>query len=390
MRTVLNRSLDDWRRLNGAATAEEIAQQPAVWRALAATMAERVSETDAFLRDFLARPDNRVILTGAGTSAFIGEGLADHLNRHWPCQVRAIATTSLIAHPELYLERDKPTLLVSFARSGNSPESLAAVDLLRQQLASPSFLNITCNAEGALHLAGRGRTDTLSLLMPPQACDQSFAMTSSYSAMSLAALLVLEGGAWHDKLSQVTALADQAERLLAASGAFLAQLAQEPFERVVYLGSGSLAALAKEAALKVLELTAGKVVAVADTSLGFRHGPKSIVNGKTLVVCFVSADEHARRYDLDLLAELRRDGTAGRVLAVSVQAFPEPHPDDLVSPLAGASDAWLTPLWVILPQQYALHRAVALGSTPDNPFPGGEVNRVVQGVTLYPYSYLAD
>ena len=31
-------------------------------------------------------------------------------------------------------------------------------------------------------------------------------------------------------------------------------------------------------------------------------------------------------------------------------------------------------------------QSLSLGITPDNPCPTGEVNRVVKGVTLYPYT----
>ena len=50
------------------------------------------------------------------------------------------------------------------------------------------------------------------------------------------------------------------------------------FERIVYIGSGSLAGLTREAQLKILELTAGKVATIFDSSMGFRHGPKSFIN----------------------------------------------------------------------------------------------------------------
>ena len=57
------------------------------------------------------------------------------------------------------------------------------------------------------------------------------------------------------------------------------------FHRIIYLGSGSLEGLAREAQLKILELTAGKIVTAFDSPLGFRHGPKSFVNEKSLVLC---------------------------------------------------------------------------------------------------------
>jgi hypothetical protein len=96
-----------------------------------------------------------VILTGAGSSAYVGEIIADEINAAWPCQVRAISTTSLLTHPALYLEA-APTLLVSFARSGNSPESTAAVQLVRDLVPNARFLNITCNADGELARQGAG------------------------------------------------------------------------------------------------------------------------------------------------------------------------------------------------------------------------------------------
>jgi tagatose-6-phosphate ketose/aldose isomerase len=35
----------------------------------------------------------------------------------------------------------------------------------------------------------------------------------------------------------------------------------------------------------------------------------------------------------------------------------------------------------------AFEKSLQLGLGPDNPCPTGEVNRVVQGVTIYPFNY---
>jgi tagatose-6-phosphate ketose/aldose isomerase len=146
----------------------------------------------AFLGDSLRTPEARVILTGAGSSAYAGEIIADEINAAWPCQVRAISTTSLLTHPALYLRRERPTLLVSFARSGNSPESTAAVQLVRDVVPHARFLNITCNADGELARQGAGDKSSYNLLMPAASCDRGFAMTSSFTCMLLAALSVLD------------------------------------------------------------------------------------------------------------------------------------------------------------------------------------------------------
>ncbi len=374
MTTLLERDATTWQDIGGLYTAEEIAQQPAVWRALSASLRAHQERVAAFLGQRLDDPRQRVILTGAGSSAYAGQIVADELNARCAAQVRAIATTSLLTHPELYLDPAAPTLLVSFARSGDSPESLAAVELVRATVADARFLHITCNASGALAVRGANDAAACVLLMPAASCDRGFAMTSSFTSMLLAALCVLSGDA--DSAARPEQLADAAERALAQWAPAAAALAAHPVERVAYLGSGPLEALAREAALKLLELTGGRVLGMADTPLGFRHGPKSALNAASLVVLFYSGKPLARRYETDLLDELRRDGVAARVLTVGVGGdFGADAPD--------WSDAWLAPLWLLMAQQYALHQSAGLGLRPDNPFASGTVNRVVQGVTIY-------
>lgn len=372
----------DWTRLGGHDTAAEIAQQPALWNELADSLDRVHEQLDAFLGDWLRDPGHRVILTGAGSSGFIAEMVADHINAAWPAQVRAIHTTTLLTHPGLYLDRERPTLLVSFARSGSSPESVATVELVRESVATTRFLDITCNSEGELARRGHGRADTFTLLMPAASCDRAFAMTSSLTCMLLAALTAFDSARWEQRLQWLRTLATLGQQALAEWEAPVAALATQPYSRVIYLGSGPLEALAREAALKVLELTAGRVPALANTPLGFRHGPKSLLDADTLVVMLRSAQPLARRYEQDLLDELRRDGVAGQVLSVGPRAD-DCDVHDITLPVPMLDDAWLAPIWLVAAQRYALQRSAALGLTPDNPFPDGTVNRVVKGVTIH-------
>jgi tagatose-6-phosphate ketose/aldose isomerase len=175
------------------------------------------------------------------------------------------------------------------------------------------------------------------------------------------------------------------ERLLDECEAPLRALVQRGFGRTVYLGSGALAGIAHEAALKLLELTDGAVAALSNTPLGFRHGPKTFLTPDTLVVVFVSGDRLARRYDLDLLRELKSDGIAGRVLALSTAPDGLDGLDALVVPgLAAASDLQRGFLYLLWAQLYAFHRSLSLGRSPDTPSVTGAVHRVVQGVTIHP------
>lgn len=364
-------------------TAREIAQQPASWLRTQDLVRQHAAATAAFLAPLLARRDLRIILTGAGSSAFIGECLAPELLLRLGRRVEAIATTDLLSGPRRYLQRDVPTLLVSFGRSGSSPESVAVVEVAEQLLDECHQLVFTCNQQGTLYQRCRERRNSLAILMPPETHDQSFAMTSSFTAMMLAASLVFRGA---DAAGQrVADIAQATQIVLEQHNSTLRTLAAESFSRVVYLGSNGFKALAREAALKLLELTDGKVIAAFDSPLGFRHGPKTIVTGDTLLFVFIANDPYTRRYDLDLLRELRSDGLAGRVIAITAQGEDEvAHGEYLHVPqLKSASDDDLHYPYIVCGQLYAFHRARALSNKPDQPSNSGTVNRVVRGVTVH-------
>ncbi len=366
----------------GIWTAREIAQQPALWTKVAQDVMRDAPAWRAFLEPLLARPDLRIVLTGAGTSAFVGECLAPALKRRTQRRVDAVATTDLVGSPDTWLEPGVPTLLVSFARSGNSPESVAAVAIAEKGVADCHHLIVTCNAEGSLYRQRQRLRHAHALLLPDETNDRGFAMTSSFTGMMLAASLGFDL-APQDALADIAACATG---VLETRLPLLENLARSRFERVVYLGSDAFKGLAREAALKTLELSDGKVVALAETPLGFRHGPKTIVNARTLVMVLLGNDPYTRRYDLDLLNELRSDGVAGKVLALTTRALDVPHPDDiLLSSSAEVSDLGLCLPYVVFAQTFAFQQSLALGLRPDVPNAGGTVSRVVRGVTIYPW-----
>jgi tagatose-6-phosphate ketose/aldose isomerase len=223
-------------------------------------------------------------------------------------------------------------------------------------------------------------------------------MTSSFTGMMLAAALAF------DLLPEdrTATLASWAAHEIEAGLPLAAQLARSGFERVVYLGSREFTGLAREAALKMLELSDGKIVAVAETPMGFRHGPKTIVNGKTLVVMFLCNDPYTRRYEMDLLRELRADGVAARVVALyagdadavsadaalagAAQAGAVPAQGIAVPGATGAADLGLCFPYAMFAQTFAFLQSLTLGLRPDMPNARGVVNRVVQGVSIYPWN----
>jgi tagatose-6-phosphate ketose/aldose isomerase len=363
-------------------TAREILQQPAMLQRTHGLLQARHGEIQSFLTPLLQRTDLRVMLSGAGTSAFIGDCLAPFLDRELGRRCDAVATTDIVANPEAYLSRRAPSLLVSLARSGGSPESLAAFELA-ERLADVHHLVITCNPAGALAQRARESRNALLLLMPEETHDRSFAMTSSFTCMTYAALNALRGPG----RAQVDALVAATSHVLEHQALTARALGHAGIDRVVYLGSHVLQGLAHESALKLLELTDGQCVAMHDTPLGFRHGPKTIVNGRTLVVVYVSNHPRTRRYDLDLVAELSRDSVASCVVAITAQPMdPLPGIEIVRVPyMTAAEDVELVFPFVAFAQSLAFHASLARGLTPDNPNRTGTVNRVVQGVRIHAY-----
>jgi tagatose-6-phosphate ketose/aldose isomerase len=362
-------------------TAREIEQQPRMLAQTHALVAELHERLQAFAAPLTGNPAARVILTGAGSSAYIGLCVAPLLDRQLAARVDAVPTTDIVCAPHLYLDPDQPLLLVSFGRSGNSPESLAAVELAESLVREVRHLVVLCNADGKLGKVPVA--EAMTLLLPPETHDTAFAMTSSFSCMMYAVVAaLLPAGTLDDRISPIT---DATARVLDDALPVLAELASAGHERVVYLGSGVLRGLARESALKLGELSNGAVATCFDSPLGFRHGPKTFINERTLVVVFVSNNPLTRRYDLDLVDELRRDGCAARIVEVSTQQRASAGADAIaVRGMDAAADLDLLWPYVAVAQVYALLASRALGVTPDNPNPSGTVNRVVQGVRLYP------
>jgi len=371
----------------GTWTEEEIRQQPSTWiRSL--THIDSIRQAiDSFLAPLLHKTDLRIVLTGAGTSAFIGDIIAPWLTRHTGKNFSAIPTTDLVTNPIDYLKSDSPLLLISFGRSGNSPESVAAVTLANQCVTECYHLAITCNEAGSLFQNAHNSSNTFALLMPAETNDRGFAMTSSITTMMASCLAVFAPEVINSRTFRD--VANRCQSILQSFGDFsIGVFGHQPWKRVVYLGSGGLQGAARESALKVLELTAGKVAAFYDSTTGFRHGPKSLVDSETLVIMFISSHPYTRQYDLDLLTELRRDNQAMLVVAIAAQsgdAIVEEGPHIFLPASRDFIDVEQAFCFLIYAQIFALTESLHCGNTPDTPSASGTVNRVVKGVVIHPW-----
>ena len=382
------KTFEEWSNLGATHTAKEIAQQPKTWMKTFNIMNDIQEDLGLFLESITEHANHDIILTGAGTSEFVGNTVAPILSRNHSLNVRSIATTDLVADPSLYFYKNKPTLLVSFGRSGNSPESVAAVELANQLIDKVKHLVITCNHEG--NLAIREDENIFAIKLPEETNDKSLAMTSSYSNMYLATMLAFN-------LNRLDALKEEIEAASRVGEAFNETNYADvhnmvegfDFSRIVYLGDGHHTGLAQECGLKLLELTAGNTVSMHNTPLGFRHGPKSFISPDTLIVVYMQTNEYIRQYQIDLVKEISAQRNGEKIFVV------DQIEDEA---LANLVDKYVHIKYntnitqglevlnmVMVGQLFSLLKSIKNGLQPDNPSPSGVINRVVEGVIIYDF-----
>lgn len=360
-------------------TYTEILNQADTWLEVYNLYEKRKNDIENFLKK--VGKDCKVIFTGAGTSEYVGNIALDYLKTHGEFEFESVATTDLVSAPYLHFEKNQKTLLISFARSGNSPESLAAVKLGKQIVDDFYNLPITCAKEGKLAQALKDDENSYVFLEPEITNDKGFAMTNSFSSMLLATLLIFDTKTQNKKeiVEKISKLGKEIYNNLEE----IENLVNFDFNRVVYLGSGPLGKLTKEARLKILELTAGEVATIWESSMGFRHGPKSFVDENTLVISFVSSNPYTRLYDLDILDEIANDKIAKKIIGISNSKLDRDY--ELIFEEEGLDDVYLCPAYIIIGQIIALVTSLRVGNTPDNPSRTHTVNRVVKGVTIHDY-----
>lgn len=374
--------------LGAVNTAREICQQPDVWGLTYQRILEEKALISEFLQEACAFNHLKVVLTGAGTSAYIGDILSQSFQQIFGKNTWAFATTDLVTHPQRYFCAEDTLLLVSFARSGNSPESVAVIELAESLCHRVFHLVVTCNENGELVRIAQEKKSYV-VFLPEETNDKGLAMTSSFTSMLLAGILISRIDCLEDCKSQVDRLIACAEGFLLNEVEGLRAVSGIAFDRAVFLGSGPLRGVACESQLKLQELTSGQVICKFDSYLGIRHGPKVVINDKTLVVFIFSNDSHARHYEVDFVKSLNASKSGLYLIGVGENSLTDLDLD-LYVPLSsdgkvGLDDDFLAIISVLPAQILGFYKAIDLGLFPDSPSVDGAISRVVQGVHIYPF-----
>ncbi|MDD4033451.1 MAG: SIS domain-containing protein [Bacteroidales bacterium] len=369
-------------------TIREILQQPDVWMKTFDTVWDKQNEIMEFMTSNGVSKQLDIFLSGAGSSAYIADTAACLYYRDGYVHAKSVPTTDMVSCPEYFLDGTKK-LVVSFGRSGDSPESVASYNIVRKCVKDAAHLIITCNADGYLALtAERGRDYVL--VLPKETNDVSLAMTSSFTSMLAASILCKNAdrlGTEKEKLAGAAAFAKRffSEEVLAQ----IKKIVNKDVRRAVFLGSGPLTGIAREAHLKLQELTDGKIMCAYDSFLGLRHGPKAVIDDRTLVVYLLSDDEYTRKYEYDLIRQVNAEHNPASRILVSA------NPDGCDCPVdlringeglaLGEDNEYKFIPYVIIGQLLGYHFSLKNGLNPDFPSVSGAISRVVNGVKIYNY-----
>jgi tagatose-6-phosphate ketose/aldose isomerase len=369
-------------------TAAEIFQQPETWVGTFQRCEKRKPELEAFLRRArVAEQLATLLLVGAGSSDYIGRSLAPVLRRCWRLEVQAVPSTDLLLDLNEYLLPQRDYLIISFSRSGDSPEGVAVLQQALERFPRAWHLVITCNSEAAIAQACAEHPErTLALVLDDAVNDRGLAMTSSFSNMVVAGQYLAHIGDTASYERTLQLMVSAGKSLLSEFPEIASVIAEKQLARACFIGSGALAGVAYESALKLLELTGGKICTMAQSTLGLRHGPMTAIDHDTLFVQYLSSDSQHRNYELDLLDEVQRkklgavrlviDGNRGKhghgADHVTGLNLPETFPDDCRPPVD-----------VITGQLLGLFASLRAGLRPDKPSPSGTISRVVAGIKIY-------
>lgn len=378
---VLSRSPEQQQQAGYFHTLREICQQPATWNKTAEQMVASGPELREFLRDI-----QTLVLTGSGSSEYAGDCVQPLLKRQLGVVTEVIGGGTLLTYGPGALPPGRPALVVSIARSGDSPESVGAIARLMEERGSIRHLVLTCNREGRLVDVYREDDGVHVITLDDATNDRSLVMTSSFTNLVLAAR-ALDVNNVEEYRSTCARLSSLASALLRTYMGPIASAATAGFRRAVFLGSGARLGAARESALKMLEMTAGSVATLCDSYLGFRHGPMSFTHQDTLVVGFLSSDPMLRAYEFDLLQELN-DKELGRLKVIVGENVPRDlvRAGDLVIECPGLSsirDDDSAVIHVMVGQLLAFFRCIEEGLRPDSPSKDGVINRVVQSFKLH-------
>ena len=338
----------------GAYTLAEILSQPECWGKCLAQL-ESAHKIES-IRKVFGRA-GEWIFVGCGSSYYIALAAAASWSKITGQRAKALPASELMLDPQLALAGSGDFAPVLISRSGRTSEVVRCAEVLKEK--GIASLAISCTPGQALEKLA---SDTILL---PAADEQSTVMTRSFTSMLLAlqwlAAQMAGDQALVRGLQDVSAATEDILKKLAPRVRDFAMA--KSFDDDVCLGQGPYYGLACEAALKLTEMSCS--YGQSFHTLEFRHGPKSIVSARTLIM-FLLSEPHGAA-EVEMLEEVKKLGGATLVVANRADARTRAAADFLVElELPGPELARLAPC-MLAGQLMGLYTGLKKGLDPDRP-----------------------
>ncbi len=300
---------------------------------------------------------DEIIFTGCGSAFNISHAVAPFFQKQSGKTCRAVHASEIMVNPELFLNKNRKTMLIAYSRSGDTTESVRALETAKS-------LNTRGTAVVCFKKSKMAQQADFALILE-EAIEKSVTTTRSLTAMVLAgyylAGMCTNSDSVCQNLKKLPDIAREKMDMFQDTGKKISS--EKNITKYAFLGSGSYYGLAREAQLKFKEM----VLLPSDSyvSLDYQHGPMSNVDEHMLVTIMVS--DTGRSYDLELARKMKSLG--GMVFVICDQGGRKfkNYADHLIELQTGFGDGVRNILYMPALQFMAYYRSLSLGHDPDNP-----------------------
>jgi len=336
-------------------TIKEIIEQPTSWN----STINYITQQRKYIKEFTDTLKNRnLIFTGCGTSYYLGLSGASIYSKIAKEKANAFPASDLLIFPESIFSNNTKYLTVPISRSGTTTETVLAAKSVKKDLGIYT-LALSCYEDSELANICNMK------LIAQNATEKSVVMTKSFTTMLLIIQIISAIKAENnDYEKNLTILPEKGEMIVEKYQSTIQDIINnENMNKFIYLGQGPYYGLACESMLKIKEMSLS--TSEAYHSLEFRHGPKSIVDSKTLLTIFIS--DAGVEYETNLLQEIKQLGAKTLVICENKTKEISNYGDYIFELNSGLSDYERLILYMPISQLLGYYMAVHKGLDPDKP-----------------------
>ena len=290
---------------NGEITYAEIYCQPDSFQAINDTLEDIYAELDKVFKS--GKTYRELIFTGCGTSLYLAQAAAAAFSACTDIPAKGVPCSELYFFPENYI-KDGEVLILPITRKSYTTEVRMAIDKVHE-FKNVTTLAITCDRDSEKY--------NDYMIWSPDTAEDSIVMTRSFTSMIyLAVIMAYYVGGKKDKIEALKNYKEVSELVLKEQDTLAKQIMTEHPEVNLFitLGQGIYYGIANECMNKMKEM--GLTNSEGYYDLEYRHGPMSLVDDKTLIICL--SHRKSRAEDVSLMTQMKGYGAVTVVLGAEL------------------------------------------------------------------------